>query len=318
MPAPISPADLAALIDEADAAARRLHRKLALPAADLDDLRQDLLIDLICRLPGFDERRGSIGAFANIILRNQCARIAMRHHRQRRALGGTVLSLDAPVAGSSEPLGCLLAEANGLAAWHGQNRDTQTDIQIREAVHSVLARLPEADRRFCCALAAEGFGSRSVLYRRIAELRPILTAYGLGSSWADLAAADNWPGGSPDREFSKSDPGTNAVIVRTGAGLELLQSAEQAGAVTLEYDLKPDDMSHYQLHQMRKKYAVWPRLDGIEDAGHFRPAYQGLRLQELAAELPAEVNETQRAGTCKRIQEGKVREGTPRPWGGNS
>lgn len=188
MPAPISPADLAALIDEADAAARRLHRKLALPAADLDDLRQDLLIDLICRLPGFDERRGSIGAFANIILRNQCARIAMRHHRQRRAQGGTVLSLDAPVAGSSEPLGCLFAEADGLAASHGQDRDVEAEIQVRATVHSVLARLPEADRRFCCALAhrsvtalaAEGFGSRSALYRRLAELRPILTAYGLG------------------------------------------------------------------------------------------------------------------------------------------
>ena len=80
---PISPSDLATLIDETDVAARRLHRKLALPAANLDDLRQDLLIDLICRLPGFDKRRGTIGAFANIVLRNQCSRIAIRHHRQR-------------------------------------------------------------------------------------------------------------------------------------------------------------------------------------------------------------------------------------------
>lgn len=46
---PISPDDLAKLIDEAAVAARRLHRKLVLPAADLDDLRQDLLVDLICR-----------------------------------------------------------------------------------------------------------------------------------------------------------------------------------------------------------------------------------------------------------------------------
>lgn len=80
---PISPADLATLIDEAALAARRLHRKLVLPAADLDDLRQDLLVDVICRLPGFDARRGSIGAFANIVLRNQSSRIAMRHHRHR-------------------------------------------------------------------------------------------------------------------------------------------------------------------------------------------------------------------------------------------
>ena len=93
-----------------------LHRKLMLPAADLDDLRQDLLVDLICRLPGFDARRGSIGAFANIVLRNQSSRIAIRHHRQRRMQGGTVLSLDAPVSSGTEPLGCLLTEADGLAA----------------------------------------------------------------------------------------------------------------------------------------------------------------------------------------------------------
>jgi DNA-directed RNA polymerase specialized sigma24 family protein len=194
---PISPSDLATLIDETDVAARRLHRKLTLPAADLDDLRQDLLIDLICRLPGFDKRRGAIGAFANIVLRNQCSRIAIRHHRQRRAHGGTMLSLDAPAAGSVEPLSCLLAESDGLAAWHGQDRDTQADIQTREAVQSALARLPEADRRFCCALAhrsvpalaAEGFGSRSALYRHLADLRHVLTAYGLGPSWDDLAAA---------------------------------------------------------------------------------------------------------------------------------
>ena len=106
---PISPAALATLIDEAAIAARRLHRKLVLPAADLDDLRQDLLVDLICRLPGFDARRGSIGAFSNIVLRNQSSRIAIRHHRQRRMQGGTVLSLDAPVSGATEALGCLLA-----------------------------------------------------------------------------------------------------------------------------------------------------------------------------------------------------------------
>ena len=194
---PISNADLATLIDEAGRAARRLHRKLALPAADLDDLRQDLLVDLICRLPGFDARRGSIGAFANIVLRNRSSRIAIRHHRKRRAQGGTVLSLDAPVAGSAEPLGCLLAEADGLAARHGQDRETQADIQTREALRSALARLPEADRRFCyalahrsvTALATEGFGSRSALYRRIADLRHVLTAYGLGPCWDDLAAA---------------------------------------------------------------------------------------------------------------------------------
>jgi RNA polymerase sigma-70 factor (ECF subfamily) len=42
---PISRADLAAILGEADAAAARLWRRLRLPRTDLDDLRQDLLVD---------------------------------------------------------------------------------------------------------------------------------------------------------------------------------------------------------------------------------------------------------------------------------
>jgi RNA polymerase sigma-70 factor (ECF subfamily) len=193
----ISPADLTTLINEADAAARRLHRKLHLPLADLDDLRQDLLIDLICRLPGFDTRRGGVGAFANIVLRNQSSRIAMRHHRQRRAQGGSLLSLEVPLTGRREPVGETLTEDDGLAAWHGQDCCAAAVTELHHALQSALARLPAEDRRFCVALAhrpvatlaAEGFGSRSALYRRLADLRHVLTAYGLGPVWDDVAAA---------------------------------------------------------------------------------------------------------------------------------
>ena len=194
---PITPTDLSTLIAEADAAARRLRRKLALPVADHDDVRQDLLVDLICRLPGFDARRGSIGAFANIVLRNQSSRIAMRHHRQRRAQGGSLLSLEVPLAGAREPVGDTLTEDDGLAAWHGQTCCAAAVTELHHALQAALARLPAEDRRFCAALAhrpvtalaAEGFGSRSALYRRLADLRHVLTAHGLGPAWDDLAAA---------------------------------------------------------------------------------------------------------------------------------
>ncbi|CAN5899928.1 hypothetical protein BH23PLA1_BH23PLA1_43600 [soil metagenome] len=194
---PITPADLSTLIDEADTAARRLHRKLVLPSADLDDPRQDLLVDLICRLPGYDARRGSIGAFANIVLRNQSSRIAIRHHRQRRTQGGSLLSLEVPLAGTREPVGDTLTEDDGLAAWHGQTCCAAGVTELHHALQAALARLPAEDRRFCAALAhravtalaAEGFGSRSALYRRLADLRHVLTAHGLGPAWDDLAAA---------------------------------------------------------------------------------------------------------------------------------
>lgn len=194
---PISPTDLAILIDEAAVAARRLHRRLVLPAADLDDLRQDLLVDLICRLPGFDARRGGIGAFANIVLRNQSSRISIRHHRQRRAQGGTMVSLDVPVSGGTEPLGCLLAEADGLSTWHGQDLCPIEEAELRHDLARALGDLPEDARSLCAALGscaiAEIVGrsgtSRSALYRHIARLRLDLAMRGLGARWDGSRAA---------------------------------------------------------------------------------------------------------------------------------
>ncbi len=130
---------------------------------------------------------------------------------------------------------------------------------------------------------------------------------------ADIAAADTWPGGSPTRDDSADDPGTNAVIARTTAGLELLEAAARDGALTIECDIGPDDLSVYQPHQVRKKYAVAPRLAGIADMERITPRFTGLRLDELAAAMSSEDYERQRAGTRDRIRIGKATEPTPRP-----
>ena len=128
---------------------------------------------------------------------------------------------------------------------------------------------------------------------------------------ADIAAADSWPGGSPTREASATDPGTNAVIARTALGVELLEAAERDGALTIERDIGPVDLSSYQPHQVRKKQAVAPRLAGIADMGRIVPRFSGLRLDELAAAMPADATARQRAGTRERIRAGKATE--PRP-----
>ena len=193
----LSPDDIETIIREADAAAQRLRRKLSMPLCEREDLGQDLLVDLLRRLPAYDPSRGSIGAFANIVLRNQSSRIAMRHHRKRRAQGGSLLSLEVPLASTREPVGDTLTEDDGLAAWHGQTCCAAAVPELHHALQAALARLPAEDRRFCAALAhrpvtalaAEGFGSRSALYRRLADLRHVLTAHGLGPAWDDLAAA---------------------------------------------------------------------------------------------------------------------------------
>jgi coenzyme F420 hydrogenase subunit beta len=135
---------------------------------------------------------------------------------------------------------------------------------------------------------------------------------GIGEA-ADIAAADTWPGGSPTREDSLDDPGINAIVARTAVGLDLLEAAERDGALTLEYDVTPDEMSHYQLHQMRKKYAVWPRFQGLGDEGRIVPATKRLRIEALAAERPDAINDAQRQGIRRRVRDGKASEPTPRP-----
>ena len=135
---------------------------------------------------------------------------------------------------------------------------------------------------------------------------------GIGDS-ADIAASDTWPGGSPTRAGSVDDPGTNAIIARTRAGLELMESAERKGYLTLEYDISPDELSIYQPHQMRKKYSVWARHQGMLDEGLLAPVTHGLRIAELATELPEDTNSFQRQGTRIRIRQGKVQQPAPEP-----
>ena len=194
----LSPDHVETIITEAEAAAGRLQRKLGLPACDREDLAQDLLIDLLRRLPAYDPARGSLGAFAGLVLRNQSSRIAMRLRRERRVRGGPMLSLEAPIReGDTRPLAETIADDQGLGAWLGQSATTIEHTERRRAIACALGQLPEDDRRLCAALStrsvsalvAEGFGSRSALYRRLVDLRHVLTAHGLGPAWDDLAAA---------------------------------------------------------------------------------------------------------------------------------
>jgi DNA-directed RNA polymerase specialized sigma24 family protein len=194
----LSPDDIETIISKADTAARRLRRRLGLPVCDREDLGQDLLIDLLRRLPAFDPARGSLGAFAGLVLRNQSSRIAIRIMRERRAQGGGLLSLDAPSGSEDQrPLAETIGEDDGLSAWHGQATNAYAFTEQHQAVQTAISQLPPEDRRLCAALAhrpvsalaSEGFGSRSTLYRRLADLRHVLTAHGLGPSWDDVAAA---------------------------------------------------------------------------------------------------------------------------------
>src|ERR1043165_8553287 len=69
---------------EALVGARRLVRCLCLPQHDLEDIRHELLVDLLPRFRSFSPARGSLGAFAGKIVKHRSARIASRIKRERR------------------------------------------------------------------------------------------------------------------------------------------------------------------------------------------------------------------------------------------
>lgn len=188
MQSPISRADLQTLLHEADIAARRLNRKLRLSKDDLADVRQDLLVDVIARLPAFDPQRGSLGAFAGIVMANRAARLTHKVKQERRLYGAVPTSLDETLSeGDGTTRGDLVSEEDGLSAYFGQPVDAFTDVERRLDVERGLGALDPNDARLSAALSQSnidelvdrGHAARSSLYRRVKSIRLALLAAGL-------------------------------------------------------------------------------------------------------------------------------------------
>jgi RNA polymerase sigma-70 factor (ECF subfamily) len=182
----VSPGVLPILESEARRAACRLRSRLSLPLADLDDLKQELLLDLIRRLPAYDPERGSIGAFAGTILRHHASRIAARIRRERNLTGGLVTSLDTP-SDDETTFSDHVAEADGLSAWHGQPVTDEGAIVRGLDLDRALAHLEPDERAFyltCCkcdvtAMVKRGFGARASIYRWLHDIHCVLAACGV-------------------------------------------------------------------------------------------------------------------------------------------
>ncbi len=135
---------------------------------------------------------------------------------------------------------------------------------------------------------------------------------GIGEA-ADIAASDTWPGGSPDPATEDDDPGTNAVVVRTARGADLVDRAVAAGYLTVTTPVDPRYMDSVQPHQRNKKYAAGARHEGLRAEGKTTPMTNRLRLDALMRDLDSEQAAFQREGTRERVRIGKASEPTPRP-----
>jgi len=184
----IPPTELQVFLLEANTVARRLRRKLWMSHHDVDDLRQDLLTDLVARFPAFDPSRGMPGAFAGVVMANRAKRITQRVVNQRRIFGTVPISLDElSHAGGAVTRGDLVSQDQGLAATLGYRVDPITQVEDRIDLERAFSKLTEKSRRLAIdlfwgsphQLAKAGKGSRSELYRQRHDLRLELMAAGL-------------------------------------------------------------------------------------------------------------------------------------------
>jgi hypothetical protein len=66
---------------QASLRARVLCATVGFPRDDMEDARQDLLLDYLRRLPKFDSRRGDRDGFVRGVMRNHATVLATRRHR---------------------------------------------------------------------------------------------------------------------------------------------------------------------------------------------------------------------------------------------
>ncbi|MBB26155.1 MAG: hypothetical protein CME02_11630 [Geminicoccus sp.] len=140
----------------------------------------------------------------------------------------------------------------------------------------------------------------------------IAQAQGVDVFIHEIAAADTWLGGSPDPSQEADDLGTNALVVRTSRGQDLMERALQAGFLTLTREVNPRYMDSVQPHQRNKKYAVSARHDGLRAEGKTVPRTARLRPDALHADLDPSIARSQYDGTRARVSAGKASEAAPR------
>lgn len=167
------------IITDAGRLARRLTHRLGLAADHADDLRQELLVDLLERRTRFDPERSPFTAFARMVLRHHAATLAERWMRQLRR---PVL----PLVEDAQPAGDA---ADGLDE-EGVDDPAFAAAVTRVDLMRARAGLAPALRDTCSALdgrepgeaAAVHPASRATFYRRVAGLRLELLTWDLQPS----------------------------------------------------------------------------------------------------------------------------------------
>jgi RNA polymerase sigma-70 factor (ECF subfamily) len=177
-----------AALATADHYARKTARTLRLPAAEIDDLRQELLMEVLVRSARFDARRAAWITFVDLVVRHEAHALASRL-RQACRLHNRSIEDPVPLSeGRKARLAEVMPDTEGIAALWSPPFDPFAAAELRIDIERFVADLPDRLRRLCRLLQTEDIAdalrlsglSTAQFYRELRELRMRLRALGLG------------------------------------------------------------------------------------------------------------------------------------------
>jgi DNA-directed RNA polymerase specialized sigma24 family protein len=176
--------DLLLLLGRCETAAAQFVRRMGLPTHERDDVRQDLLLDVLKRIKAFDPGRGSLGAFIGTIIAHRTARLAKQVYRQR------ALHAEPPNSPTlhfvSEHCGLDEAECDAEIVSDERIELTHLRLDLKRSLQSLSsAELALCRQLIECAPAEihrSSSLSRASIYRRINDIRMRLLMTGFAAA----------------------------------------------------------------------------------------------------------------------------------------
>ena len=172
-----------------NAAATRTFKiaiRVGMTREEREDLKQELLIDLLEQAPHYDPAKGSLGTFTGVVSKNRATELLDRYIKDKKRL--TFVSMVAandegeePSSlldnGGVTPLWAVDDDLFGLSmALHDLDKAVQCMNTDQQALYELL--LSEGDMASACRAYT---GSTATFYRRVSELKTHLRMFGIRS-----------------------------------------------------------------------------------------------------------------------------------------
>lgn len=170
--------------------AKALARQLGTPLADVEDLRQELLMQLIESLPAFDPRQGCFNAFVKLVVHRDAVHLKRKllSEKRQREDECSLSTLVADADSGSQPLGNAIGQPEQDARTGNRSRQWDADLDQAHDLDAAIASMSSELRYVATLLKEESAAdiarrmrcSRTTIYTLIGKIRKHLAAKGFG------------------------------------------------------------------------------------------------------------------------------------------